>query len=90
MLEGLGHVVEQVEVPTVSEQMIPPFIVLTQAGLGDYEGIDWSRPSSRTSPTSASSSGELGAYDYVLAGAHARAASAAGRSRAGAATSTSC
>lgn len=32
-LEGLGHSVEEVEVPTVSEAMIPPFIVLTQGGL---------------------------------------------------------
>ena len=41
-LEGLGHLVEEVEVPTVSEEMIPPFIVLTQGGLADYEGVDWS------------------------------------------------
>ena len=41
-LEQLGHSVEEVEVPTVSEEMIPSFIVLTQGGLADYEGVDWS------------------------------------------------
>ncbi|HEY2570304.1 MAG TPA: amidase [Solirubrobacteraceae bacterium] len=65
-LEGLGHVVEEVEVPTISEQMIPSFIVLTQAGLADYEGVDWSA----TEPHIVHQrklSGETGAYDYVLA-----------------------
>jgi amidase len=65
-LESLGHVVEEVDVPTVSEAMIPPFIVLTQAGLADYEGVDWSA----TEPHIAHQrrlAGETGAYDYVLA-----------------------
>ncbi len=65
-LEDLGHSVEEVEVPTVSEEMIPPFIVLTQGGLADYEGVDWSL----TEPHIAHQrklSGETGAYDYVLA-----------------------
>ena len=46
--------------------MIPPFIVLTQGGLADYEGVDWSA----TEPHIAHQrklSGETGAYDYVLA-----------------------
>ncbi|HEV7528026.1 MAG TPA: amidase [Solirubrobacteraceae bacterium] len=65
-LEGLGHSVEEVEVPTVSEEMIPSFIVLTQGGLADYEGVDWSL----TEPHIAHQrklSGETGAYDYVFA-----------------------
>ena len=33
LLEGLGHHVEPVEVATISEEMVPPFIALTQAGL---------------------------------------------------------
>ena len=52
--------------PTVSEEMIAPFIVLTQGGLADYEGVDWSA----TEPHIAHQrklSGEIGAYDYVLA-----------------------
>jgi amidase len=65
-LESLGHSVEEVEVPTVSAEMIPSFIVLTQAGLADYEGVDWSA----TEPHIAHQrqlAGETGAYDYVLA-----------------------
>ncbi len=40
-LEELGHTVEEVEVPTISEELIPPFIALTVGGLADYEGVDW-------------------------------------------------
>lgn len=66
LLESLGHAVEEVEVPTISEEMVPPFIVLTQGGLADYEGVDWSK----TEPHIAHQrklAGEIGAYDYVLA-----------------------
>ena len=65
-LESLGHLIEEVEVPTVSAEMIPSFIVLTQGGLADYEGVDWSA----TEPHIVHQrklSGETGAYDYVLA-----------------------
>jgi len=65
-LERLGHAVEEVEVPTISAEMIPSFIVLTQGGLADYEGVDWSA----TEPHIAHQrqlAGEAGAYDYVLA-----------------------
>ena len=66
VLEGLGHVVEEVEVPTISEEMIPPFITLTVGGLADYEGVDWSAVEPHIAHQRATS-GELGAYDYVLA-----------------------
>jgi amidase len=65
-LEGLGHAVEEVEVPTVSEAMIPSFIVLTQGGLADYEGVDWSAVEPHIAHQR-KQSGETGAYDYVLA-----------------------
>jgi amidase len=65
-LEGLGHLVEEVEVPTVSEEMIPSFIVLTQGGLADYEGVDWSATEPHIVHQRKSSS-ETGAYEYVLA-----------------------
>jgi amidase len=65
-LEELGHSVEEVEVPTISEEMVPPFIVLTQAGLADYEGVDWSAVEPHIAHQRRASS-ELGAYDYVLA-----------------------
>jgi amidase len=65
-LEELGHVVEEVEVPTISEAMIPSFIVLTVGGLADYEGVDWEA----VEPHIVHQRGrgnEIGAYDYVLA-----------------------
>jgi amidase len=65
-LEALGHLVEEVEVPTVSEQMIPSFIVLTQGGLADYEGIDWSAVEPHIAHQRRLS-GEISAYDYVRA-----------------------
>jgi amidase len=65
-LEGLGHSIEEVEVPTVSEEMIPSFIVLTQGGLADYEGVDWSATEPHIAHQRQLSS-ETGAYDYVLA-----------------------
>ncbi len=66
LLEGLGHSVEEVQVPTISEEMVPPFIALTQGGLADYEGVDWSK----TEPHIVHQhelAGQTGAYDYVLA-----------------------
>src|SRR5271166_6191616 len=66
LLEELGHAVEEVEVPTISEEMVPPFIVLTQGGLADYDGVDWeaTEPHIRHQRELA---GQTGAYDYVRA-----------------------
>jgi amidase len=66
LLEQLGHEVYEVEVPTFSEEMVPPFIALTQGGLADYEGVDWSAVEPHIIHQR-TASGELGAYDYVLA-----------------------
>jgi amidase len=66
VLEGLGHTVEEVEVPTISEQLIPSFIVLTQGGLADYEGVDWSAVEPHIAHQRRQSS-ETSAYEYVLA-----------------------
>jgi amidase len=65
-LEELGHSVEEVEVPTISEEMVPPFIALTQAGLADYEGVDWSAVEPHIAHQRRAA-GELSSYDYVLA-----------------------
>jgi amidase len=65
-LEELGHSVEEVEVPTISEEMVPAFIALTLGGFADYEGVDWSAVEPHIAHQRKSSS-ELGAYDYVLA-----------------------
>jgi amidase len=66
LLEELGHHVEEVDVPTISEEMVPPFIALTQGGLADYEGVDWTRVEPHIKHQRALAS-ETGAYDYVLA-----------------------
>jgi amidase len=65
-LEALGHSVEEVEVPTISAEMIPSFIVLTQGGLADYEGMDWSAVEPHIAHQR-ELAGQTGAYDYVLA-----------------------
>jgi amidase len=65
-LEGLGHHLEEVEVPTISEEMVPPFILMTQAGLADYDGVDFSAVEPHVA-YHRRRSGELSAYDYVLA-----------------------
>ncbi len=66
VLEELGHSVEEVEVPTISEEMVPPFIALTQGGLADYEGVDWTAVEPHI-VHQRGLAGETGAYDYVLA-----------------------
>src|ERR1019366_2730626 len=65
-LEELGHSVEEGQVPTISEEMVPPFIALTQGGLADYEGVDWSAVEPHIAHQRGLAS-ETGAYDYVLA-----------------------
>ena len=66
LLEGLGHSVEPVEVATISEEMVPPFIALTQAGLADYDGVDWAKVEPHVAHGRAAA-GETSAYDYGLA-----------------------
>jgi len=65
-LEELGHAVEEVEVPTISEDLIPPFIALTVGGLADYDGVDWTAVEPHIVHQRRVST-ETGAYDYVLA-----------------------
>jgi amidase len=65
-LQELGHEVEEVEVPTSSEELIPPFIVLTQGGLADYEDVDWSKVEPHIANQRKLSS-ETGAFEYGVA-----------------------
>ncbi len=65
-LQELGHVVEEVEVPTISEEMTPPFIALTVAGLADYEGVDWTATEPHIVVQRAHAD-EVGSYEYALA-----------------------
>jgi amidase len=65
-LAELGHEVAEVEVPTISEEMVPPFIMLTLGGLADYEGVDWSKVEPHVVHQRARAS-EEGAFEYVQA-----------------------
>jgi amidase len=66
VLEELGHAVEEVEVPTISEEMIPPFILLTLGGLADYDGVDWTKVEPHIAYQRGRAS-EEGAFEYGLA-----------------------
>ena len=52
--------------PTISEELVPSFIALTQGGLADYDGVDWTAVEPHIVHQRQASS-ELGAYDYALA-----------------------
>ncbi len=65
-LEELGHRVEEVEVPTISEEMVPPFVILTQAGLADFDGIDWEKVEPHIAH-GRRMAGEISAFDYAVA-----------------------
>jgi amidase len=65
-LEELGHSIEEVLVPTISEEMIGPFIALTQGGLADYDGVEWSAVEPHIAYQRRASS-EMDAYHYALA-----------------------
>jgi len=67
LLAELGHEVSEVEVPTVSEELIGPFIVMTQAGLADFDGVDWSQTEPHIQHGHKVATEELSAYDYVAA-----------------------
>jgi amidase len=66
LLEELGHAVEEVEVPTISEEMVPPFIALTQGGLADYDGVDWTKVEPHIAHQR-ELAGQTGAYEYAQA-----------------------
>ena len=66
LLEGLGHAIEPVEVATISEEMVPPFIALTQGGLADYDGVDWSKVEPHVAHARTGAA-ETSSYDYALA-----------------------
>ena len=67
LLEELGHAVAEVEVPTISAEMVPAFTVMANAGLAEYRGVDWelAEPHNRHGHTVATT--ELSAHDYLVA-----------------------
>ncbi len=67
LLEELGHEIVPTEVPTVSEEMIPPFIVMTSSGLADYPDIDWEKTEPHSRHAHKVATTEVGAFEYVAA-----------------------
>lgn len=67
LLEELGHEILEAEVPTVSEEMIPPFVVMTNGGLADFLGIDWEKTEPHIRHGYEVATTKISAYDYVVA-----------------------
>jgi len=67
LLADLGHEVTEVEVPTMSEELIEPFVVLTAAGLGDYPTVDWDKTDAHINYQYGVATKGRGAFDYVAA-----------------------
>jgi amidase len=67
LLEELGHEVAEVEVPTISAELVPAFTVMASAGLADYEGVDWEKVEPHNSHGYLAATGETNAYEYVAA-----------------------
>ncbi len=67
LLAELGHEIIEVEVPTVSEEMLEPFIVLSAAGLGEYEGVDWSKTDAHIQYQHEAATQHIGAFSYAAA-----------------------
>ncbi len=53
--------------PTVSEELIPFFVVMTAAGLADYPGIDWEKAEPHIRHSHQVATTQLSAFDFVLA-----------------------
>jgi amidase len=67
LLEELGHEVVEVEVPTISAELVPAFTVMASAGLAEFDGTDWAKTEPHIRHSHAAASSETSAYDYVVA-----------------------
>jgi amidase len=67
LLEELGHEVVEVEVPTISEELVPAFTTMAAAGLADYDGVDWEKVEPHNRHSYEAASKDISAYDYVVA-----------------------
>jgi amidase len=67
LLEELGHEVAEVEVPTISPELVPPFTVMATAGLADYDGVDWEKVEPHNRHSYEAATKEISGYDYVVA-----------------------
>jgi amidase len=67
LLEELGHEVTEVEVPTISAELVPAFTTLAAAGLADYDDVDWEKVEPHNRHSYEQATKEISAYDYVVA-----------------------
>lgn len=67
LLAELGHEVAEVEVPTVSEELMGPFVTMTAGGLADYDGVDWEKVEPHNRHGYEAATKHVSAYDYVVA-----------------------
>src|SRR3954447_22983296 len=67
-LEELGHEVVPADVPTLSEEIVPPFLVVINASLADYEGVDWDKVEPHVKAAVATAR-ETSSFDYVASAA---------------------
>jgi amidase len=67
LLEELGHEIVEVEVPTISEELVPAFTTMAAAGLADYDGVDWAKVEPHNRHSHKVATEDISAYDYVVA-----------------------
>lgn len=67
LLEELGHEVVEVEVPTISAELVPAFTTMAAAGLATYDGVDWAKVEPHNRHSHKVASEEISSYDYVVA-----------------------
>jgi amidase len=67
LLEELGHSIEEVQVPTISAELVPAFAALASAGLADYDGVDWEKVEPHNRHAYKAATEETSAYEYVRA-----------------------
>ena len=66
-LEELGHAVEPVELPTISEELVEPFILLIAGSLGEHlDEVDWEQVEPHIAFQHAAAS-EVPTFQYVHA-----------------------
>jgi amidase len=67
LLEQLGHEVEEVEVPTISAELVPAFTTMATAGLAAYDGVDWEKVEPHNRHSYEAATQDISAYDFVAA-----------------------
>ncbi|MCW2987371.1 MAG: Amidase [Solirubrobacterales bacterium] len=67
LLEELGHELTEVEVATISAELVPAFTTMAAAGLADYDGVDWERVEPHNRHSYKAATEDISSYEYVVA-----------------------